>query len=223
MKACEEIAAEAGSTIHPICADHSTEAGREKILAACPEPEPDFDAAADVEALRDRFHLPGMKILQFAFDGGPENPYLPVNHTQTAVVHTGTHDNDTVAGWWESEPEETHERVREYLRVEGDDISWDFLRVAWASRARLAVAPLQDFLELGTEARMNTPSTRTGNWAWRFPAGAPTAAYARFRNTPATPAVTRVAPATVHAAVRPQPAWTTRPPTSSISPASASP
>ena len=128
-----------------------------------------------VPALRDELGLPGMKILQFAFDGDPENDFLPHRYPQNCVVYTGTHDNDTVAGWWESEPEETHEQVREYLGVDGDDIVWDFLQAAWASRARLAVAPLQEFLELGTEARMNTPSTESGNWAWRFEAGPLTA------------------------------------------------
>jgi 4-alpha-glucanotransferase len=136
-----------------------------------------------VPELRDELGLPGMKILQFAFDGDPENDFLPHRFPKNCVVYTGTHDNDTVAGWWESEPEETHEQVREYLGVDGDDIVWDFLRAAWASRARLAVAPLQEFLELGTEARMNTPSTESGNWAWRLEAGPLTADLAgRIRN-----------------------------------------
>jgi 4-alpha-glucanotransferase len=123
---------------------------------------------ATVPTLRDELGLPGMKVLQFAFDGDPENEFLPHLYPENCAVYTGTHDNDTVAGWWDTAGDEIHRRVLEYLAVDGTDIVWDFLRAAWASPGRLAIAPMQDFLELGTEARMNTPATDSGNWTWRM-------------------------------------------------------
>ena len=122
----------------------------------------------DVEALRERWGFPGMKVLQFAFSG-PDNPYLPHNYTSTNwVVYTGTHDNDTTIGWFRQLDEETRAYVRAYLDRDGSDIAWDLMRLAWQSVAKLAVVPLQDVLRLGSEARMNTPGRLGGNWAWRF-------------------------------------------------------
>jgi 4-alpha-glucanotransferase len=122
-----------------------------------------------VEALRDGFNLPGMKILQFAFYGDLTDPFLPHNYVTNCVVYTGTHDNDTTLGWWKSEPETTHNKVLEYLKVTGEDIVWDLIRAAWQSKAVMALAPLQDLLVLDTEARMNLPGSLGGrNWGWRY-------------------------------------------------------
>ncbi len=121
----------------------------------------------EVEALRERWGFPGMKVLQFAFSD-PQNPYLPHNYTSTRwVVYTGTHDNDTTVGWFQSLDGKTRDFVLRYLARDGRDIAWDFIRLAWQSVAVLAVAPLQDVLRLGSEARMNTPGRPAGNWTWR--------------------------------------------------------
>jgi 4-alpha-glucanotransferase len=125
----------------------------------------------DVIELRDRFALPGMKILQFAFSG-PENPFLPHDYPQNCVVYTGTHDNDTARGWYESAPEHEKDFARRYLRADGGDFAWDLIRAAWRSVAVFALAPMQDLLDLGTAARMNFPSRLGGNWEWRMPEGA---------------------------------------------------
>jgi 4-alpha-glucanotransferase len=122
----------------------------------------------DVEALRDRFGFPGMKILQFAFGSGPSNPYLPHNHVREAVVYTGTHDNDTTAGWFGGLAAREKKLVLDYLNTDGKDISWDLIRTAISSVASIAVIPLQDVLALGNTARMNVPGTPAGNWSWRF-------------------------------------------------------
>lgn len=126
----------------------------------------------EVEKLRDDFKLPGMKILQFAFAGEADNAYLPHNYRNPhCIVYTGTHDNDTSKGWFaEATPKES-KQVRAYLGVDGSDIAWDLIRAAWGSRAELAMAPAQDFLSLGTEARMNIPGTADGNWRWRLKPG----------------------------------------------------
>ncbi|HEY6874029.1 MAG TPA: 4-alpha-glucanotransferase [Geobacteraceae bacterium] len=125
----------------------------------------------DVEALRDRFGFPGMKILQFAFGSGPDNPYLPHNHERHAVVYTGTHDNDTTAGWFAGLPEREKKKVHDYLGTDGEEVVWCLIRAALASVADTALIPLQDILSLGNAARMNVPGTPGGNWAWRFLAG----------------------------------------------------
>jgi 4-alpha-glucanotransferase len=122
----------------------------------------------DVEALRQRFHLPGMKVLQFAFDGNPHHNYLPHNYEPNYVVYTGTHDNDTTVGWFWSLSEAQREIVRSYMGHNANDIGWDMLRLALMSVADIAVAPLQDILRLGSEARTNVPGQAGGNWAWRF-------------------------------------------------------
>lgn len=122
----------------------------------------------EVVALRKKYALPGMLILQFAFDSGPENPYLPHNHTEDSVVYTGTHDNDTTMGWFGSlQPDQQH-RVWEYLGFPQVSMPWALIECAYASVARQAIIPMQDVLELGSEHRMNTPGVPQGNWRWRF-------------------------------------------------------
>ncbi len=131
-----------------------------------------------VVTLREKFHLPGMKVLQFAFDAGEAggkgatNVFLPHNFAPHAVVYTGTHDNDTTRGWYEKRSEAEKDLVRRYLGRPDHDIAWEFIRMAMASVARFAVIPFQDVLALGSDARMNTPSTLGGNWMWRFRAEA---------------------------------------------------
>jgi len=137
----------------------------------------------DVEALRDDFGLPGMRILQFAFGGDALNIDLPHNYVRNSVVYTGTHDNDTTVGWFNSEAgagstrdSAQVERERKfclaYLDSDGAEIHWDFIRAVLASVADTAIIPLQDVLGLGGEARMNLPNSTSGNWSWRFKAGA---------------------------------------------------
>ena len=122
----------------------------------------------DVVALRRKFAFPGMRILQFAFDGGSGNAYLPHNHDVDAVVYAGTHDNDTTQGWWASLSEDRRHRVRDYLGVDGREIHWDLIRAACASVADTAVHPMQDVLGLTGEHRMNWPGKGEGYWQWRF-------------------------------------------------------
>jgi 4-alpha-glucanotransferase len=137
----------------------------------------------DVEALRDDFGFPGMRILQFAFGGDPTNHDLPHNYHQNVVVYTGTHDNDTTVGWFESEAgagstrdaaqiEREREFCLKYLGADGREIHWEFIRAVYASVADTAIVPLQDVLGLGTKARMNLPNSTSGNWAWRYRGGA---------------------------------------------------
>ena len=121
----------------------------------------------DVVALRERYHLPGMRILQFAFSG-PDNPFLPHHYVTNSVVYTGTHDNDTARGWFESATEDERKFALRYLEVDGSNFAWDLIRTLWASVAVFAVAPMQDFLNLDTKARMNFPSKLGGNWEWRM-------------------------------------------------------
>ena len=122
----------------------------------------------DVGALREKFQIPGTKVLQFAFDRKPGNPHLPANYTPNSVVYTGTHDNNTTRGWYEALPKEEQRTVRSFLhRDRGSNIAWELLQQAWSSIAALAIAPLQDVLNLGAEARMNTPGSSEGNWCWR--------------------------------------------------------
>jgi 4-alpha-glucanotransferase len=126
----------------------------------------------DVYALRDDLNLPGMKILQFAFDG-PKNPFLPHNYTAVnCVAYSGTHDNDTTRGWWAQAPEGEKHYFRMYTGRDGSDVSWDLIRLAWSSVADYAIAPVQDVLDLPTEERMNLPGTGQGNWRYRMRDGA---------------------------------------------------
>lgn len=131
----------------------------------------------EVRTLRDKFGLPGMKILQFAFDGGNDNPYLPHNHIENCVVYTGTHDNNTTLGWFQEIPTSTQQYVCEYLHAPPYDMPWPLIESAFASVAQLAIVPMQDVLALDGHHRMNVPGVPTGNWRWRFdwaqmPAGA---------------------------------------------------
>ncbi len=123
---------------------------------------------APVRALLKAVGLPGMKVLQFAFGGGADNLYLPHNHVAKSVVYTGTHDNDTTRGYWSAAPEHVKDHVRRYFATDGRDIAWTLTRAAMLSVADLAIVPMQDVLDLGTEARMNTPSQPQGNWRWRL-------------------------------------------------------
>ena len=125
----------------------------------------------DVRALRDEFQVPGTRVLQFAFDGHADNPYLPHNYVPNTVVYTGTHDNPTSRGWYEELPAYQRQNLWRYLQSpegESGQVAWDLMRLAWSSVAALAVAPLQDVLNLGPEARMNVPGRSEGNWTWRY-------------------------------------------------------
>lgn len=121
-----------------------------------------------VHELRSRFGIPGMIVLQFAFDGSGENPYLPANHSANAVVYTGTHDNDTTKGWYEHLEDPVRDYICEVIGPDIDPIQARLITAAYASRAKLAIIPMQDLLGLGSQARMNTPATTEGNWLWRF-------------------------------------------------------
>ena len=124
----------------------------------------------DVYALRDQFHLPGTRVLQFAFDGHSDNPYLPENYVTNTVVYTGTHDNPTSRGWFEELPDYQRQNLWKYTKQfqnGNDEAAHTLINLAWSSRAALAMAPLQDLLNLGKEARMNVPGRAEGNWAWR--------------------------------------------------------
>ena len=142
-----------------------------KELGTLPFISEDFGLITpDVYGLRDQFQLPGMRILQFAFDGHSDNPYLPHNYVRNTVVYTGTHDNNTTRGWFEALPEDQKRNVWNYLkRPAGNsaEVAWELIRLAWSSSATLAIAPLQDLLNLGAEARMNLPGSVEGNWRWR--------------------------------------------------------
>jgi 4-alpha-glucanotransferase len=155
--------------------------GRVAIIA---EDLGDFDkkSRAGVDALQAEFGYPGMKVLQFAFGAGPEDPFLPHNYTVPDwVVYTGTHDNDTVRGWYEeTSTEAERDYARKYLDRDGSDIAWDLIRLAWASSAHTAMTTPQDLLGLGHEARMNTPSTvGPPNWCWRLQRGSLTRSIAQ--------------------------------------------
>jgi 4-alpha-glucanotransferase len=124
----------------------------------------------DVAALRNRYQLPGTRVLQFGFDGDSGNPHLPRNHVHNTVVYTGTHDNNTTRGWFEAMPNNERQRLWNYLgRSPGDssEAAPALMRLAWSSPAALAMAPFQDLLNLGAEARMNVPGRSEGNWRWR--------------------------------------------------------
>jgi len=151
------------------------------LLAAIKRALPNINLVAEdlgiiteeVDALRKKYDLPGMKILQFAFSGEEDNPYLPHNIESNSVVYTGTHDNDTTVGWHSSMEDHQREHVHTHLRAKGlqdhqFDIPNQLIEIALESDADLAVIPMQDILGLDTSHRMNTPGTVTGNWHWRF-------------------------------------------------------
>ncbi|MDE2047321.1 MAG: 4-alpha-glucanotransferase [Betaproteobacteria bacterium] len=124
----------------------------------------------DVVALRDACGYPGMRIVQFAFGADASHEFLPHNYVANTVAYTGTHDNDTVLGWWDSAAPRERAFAGSYLAAGRHDIHWAMIRAAWNSVANVAIAPLQDVLGLGAEHRMNLPGTGSGNWAWRVPA-----------------------------------------------------
>ncbi len=127
----------------------------------------------EVEALRDKYEFPGMKVLQFAFGSDPANPFLPFNYPRNAVVYTGTHDNDTTVGWFNTANDNEKHNLLLYLGcISPEGIQWDLIRLALSSIANQAIIPLQDILGLGNEARMNFPSVAEGNWEWRYQASA---------------------------------------------------
>jgi 4-alpha-glucanotransferase len=125
----------------------------------------------DVDALRDRHKIPGMAVLQFAFGDPGAHIYLPHRLTPERVIYTGTHDNDTTLGWWNSISEHERHAVKALVGCSSDGVNWGLMRLAQSSVANLSVAPLQDVLDLGSEARLNTPSTHTGNYHWRCQPG----------------------------------------------------
>ncbi|MGZ5483879.1 MAG: 4-alpha-glucanotransferase [Pyrinomonadaceae bacterium] len=139
----------------------------------------------DIVELRKEFGFPGMRVLQFAFSGKEDNVNLPENFDRDVVAYTGTHDNDTTVGWFNqlselntTDAQKTREFCLNYLQSEGREINWDFIRAVLASVAGTTIIPLQDVLGLGSEARMNTPNTTSGNWRWRFAGGSFTAEHA---------------------------------------------
>ena len=126
----------------------------------------------EVEALRDQFELPGMRILQFAFGGEADNAYLPHHYVHNCLVYTGTHDNDTTLGWWQRASQAERQHVAQYFGYaspeEVEDIHWLLIRTALGSVANQAIIPLQDLLGLDNRGRMNDPSINAGNWRWRY-------------------------------------------------------
>ncbi|MGE5425156.1 MAG: 4-alpha-glucanotransferase [Syntrophothermus sp.] len=125
----------------------------------------------DVEELRDSLDFPGMKILQFAFDANGANEYLPHNYPKNCVVYTGTHDNDTMLGWYQKSSPEDKAYILEYLQTDGSDICFDFIRLALSSVANTAIIPMQDLLCENSVSRMNVPGTTMNNWMWRMKPG----------------------------------------------------
>jgi len=137
---------------------------------------------ADVREVVNRHNFPRMVVLQFAFGGGAQNPHMPHNHIENSIVYTGTHDNNTTRGWFDRELKgERRRHVFEYLgcRVAPEEVSWELMRVAMRSVAKIAIIPMQDVLGLGAAARMNTPAGTDGNWQWRMRPGQTTAPLAR--------------------------------------------
>ena len=122
----------------------------------------------EAEALRDRFELPGMEILQFAFASDASNRFLPHHYRPNCVVYTGTHDNDTTVGWFRSASPQERSLAQRYLARSGEDIAYVVIRAAMSLVADTVIVPLQDVLVLGSEARMNHPGRADGNWSWRF-------------------------------------------------------
>jgi 4-alpha-glucanotransferase len=172
FEACWEIPGDAVNAVE----GHWVKAPGEALLDVLCKAHPELPLVAEnlgmitpeVEALRNQFKLPGMLILQFAFDGSPHNPYLPHRHDPLEVVYTGTHDNDTTLGWYNGLDPATRERVNDYLGRPQESMPWPLLRAALASVARLAIIPMQDLLGLDGAHRMNVPGTSQGNWRWQF-------------------------------------------------------
>jgi 4-alpha-glucanotransferase len=152
------------------------EAPGDALLAAITNNIPDIILIAEdlgiitdeVNALRLKYQLPGMKILQFAFDGSPSNPYLPERIEENSVVYTGTHDNDTSLGWYQTLAENQRLIVNQYFNSEAPDMPNALIELALSTKAKLAIIPMQDILGLDSQHRMNVPGTVEGNWQWRF-------------------------------------------------------
>jgi 4-alpha-glucanotransferase len=148
----------------------------DELLAAITQALPNIVLVAEdlgiitpeVDALRLKYQLPGMKILQFAFGGDDTNPYLPENIVENSVVYTGTHDNDTTLGWYAQLEPHVKAHLHAYLEIDAPDMPLALVQLAMDSVAKLAIVPMQDILALGSDCRMNTPGTVVGNWAWRF-------------------------------------------------------
>ena len=148
----------------------------DSFLTSCYRAFPDLPLVAEnlgiisdeVETLRKDFRMPGMTVLQFGFDGSPDNPHLTHNHRYRDLVYTGTHDNDTTLGWYLSLDNQTRHYVNRYLDSDGQDMPWPMIRAVFGSVSSLAVVPMQDFLGLGSEARFNTPGTTENNWTWQL-------------------------------------------------------
>lgn len=124
----------------------------------------------EVEALRDEFGFPGMKVLQFAFEDLEDNEMMPEHHPENAICYPGTHDNNTAIGWYQNIPMESKAKVSEYTHAGGATVHWDLIRIAMESKARYTVIPMQDVLGMDSSARMNIPGVVARNWAWRFEA-----------------------------------------------------
>jgi 4-alpha-glucanotransferase len=123
----------------------------------------------EVEELRKKLDIPGMKVLQFGFGDRGAHIYLPHRYGPDSVVYTGTHDNDTTLGWWESSATEQEKKLAKlYLGIREGSVAWAFVRAALTSVAVLAIVPVQDVIGVGSEARMNVPSQTEGNWSWRL-------------------------------------------------------
>ncbi len=122
-----------------------------------------------VHKLRDKYNLPGMKVLQFAFnDTCDDSPHMPHNFVPNSLVYTGTHDNNTTLGWWQSASKQIQDCVKQYVGASVAKPSWDLIRLAMMSVAHTAIFPLQDVFGFGADTRMNTPGIASGNWTWRF-------------------------------------------------------
>jgi len=141
----------------------------EKALGSVPVIAEDLGLITpEVQALREELGFPGMKVLQFAFSGEPDNLYLPHNYESNCVVYTGTHDNDTTLGWFNTLGDQDRRFVQEYLGARSEAINWELIRLALMSVAHTAIFPIQDVLGIGSEGRMNTPGRASGNWSWRY-------------------------------------------------------
>ena len=121
---------------------------------------------------------PGMRVLSFAFNADADSEHLPIHYDPNVVCYTGTHDTNTLLGWWNDADDITRDHVRRFLGIDGHDVVWDLIRVAMSSVANWAVIPMQDLLALDGQARMNVPGTVTGNWSWRLPEQEPAASVA---------------------------------------------
>ncbi len=172
FSACWEVPADAPNAIN----GEWVAGPGEKLFVAIENAFPNMPIIAEdlgvitpeVIELRDKFKLPGMRILQFAFGEGENNLFLPHHYVPNTVAYTGTHDNDTVLGWWDSLPDREKLFAQDYLKSDGRDIRWDMMRAISKSKANLVIFTMQDVLELSSAHRMNFPGHNAGSWEWRF-------------------------------------------------------